>query len=316
MTTTTTTPPARREHGHQRRARIPDRRLRAPGGQARTGVLLVAPAFAFVVAFVLVPLGFAVYISLTNWPLIGRYRFIGLDNYRLLVEDPGFWHALGYTLVYTLVVTPLILLLGYLLAMLVRSRRPGTTLLRTAVFLPYVIGLTTLSFFALLELQPTSGVVNFLLDAVGLPGSTTNWLIETVPATAAICALVVWGASGLTMVLIMAAMQGVPSDVYEAAALDGATAWQREVRITMPLLRRTITLATMLSVIGSVLAFNQFFILTAGGPGTSTQTIVMWIYNKAFVELRVGAATAGSLVLVAIIALLSAVQYRLLRSDA
>lgn len=310
---TLTTTPARRAPRSEAVAK--ERRGRDLTAPARTGMLLIAPAFAFVVAFVLVPLGFAVYISLTNWPLIGRYHFIGLDNYRLIAEDPGFWHALGYTLLYTVIVTPLILVLGYLLAVLVRSRRPGTTLLRTAVFLPYVIGLTTLSFFAVLELQPTSGMVNFLLDAVGLPGSTTNWLIETVPATAAICALVVWGASGLTMVLIMAGMQSVPDELYEAAALDGATAWQRETRITLPLLRRTITLATILSVVGSVLAFNQFFILTAGGPGTSTQTIVMWIYNKAFVELRVGAATAGSLLLVAIIAVISAVQYRLLRSD-
>ncbi|WP_432102098.1 carbohydrate ABC transporter permease [Streptomyces sp. bgisy091] len=299
-------PPRNRGRTHRGRG------LTAP---ARTGMLLIAPAFAFVVAFVLVPLGFAVYISLTDWPLIGRYRFTGLENYRRIAEDPGFWHALGYTLVYTAIVTPLILLLGYLLAVLVRSGRPGTTVLRTAVFLPYVIGLTTLSFFALLELQPTSGMVNRLLGVAGLPGSTTEWLIGTVPATAAVCALVVWGASGLTMVLVMAGMQGVPGELYEAAALDGATAWQREIRITLPLLRRTIALATILSVVGSVLAFNQFFILTAGGPGTSTQTIVMYLYNKAFVELRVGAATAASLLLVVIIAVISAVQYRLLRSD-
>jgi multiple sugar transport system permease protein len=218
-----------------------------------------------------------------------------------------------YTLVYTAIVTGPIFVLGYLMAMLVRSNRRGAVWFRTAFFLPYVIGLSTLSFMVLLELQPGNGAVNALLKGLGVTNGQTAWLVNTVPATAVICVLVVWFASGLTMMLLMSAMQGISKDVYESADLDGVGRWDREFRITMPIIRRTIALSLILSVIGSFLAFNQFYILTQGGPGTSTTTIVMWIYERAFVELHLGAATTLSLVLVVVVGLISALQFYLLR---
>jgi multiple sugar transport system permease protein len=281
---------------------------------ARTGLLLVTPAFAFVVLLVLVPLGFAIYISLTNWPLIGSVKYIGLRNYTNIGDDTTFWHATLYTLVYTAIVTGPIFVLGYALAVLVRSNRRGSVFFRTAVFLPYVIGLTTLSFITLLEVQPGTGMVNVILRNLGISDGTTAWLVNTVPATAVVCLLVVWFAAGLTMMLLMAGMQGIPHEVYESAELDGASWWDREFRITLPLLRRTIALSLILSVIGSFLAFNQFYIMTQGGPGTDTTTVVMWIYERAFVELHLGAATTLSLVLVVVVGLVSALQFFLLRS--
>ena len=260
----------------------------------RTGMLLVAPAFLFTLAFVVFPLCFAVYISLTNWPLIGEVKFIGFDNYRAIGQDTTFWHATLYTLIYTAIVTAPIFLLGYGMAVLVRSNRRGSVFFRTAVFLPYVIGLTTLSFITLLEVQPGTGAVNSVLKFLGLTDGQTAWLVNTVPATAVICVLVIWAASGLTMMLLMAGMQGIPREIYESADLDGAGWWARELRVTLPLLRRTVALVLILSVIGSFLAFNQFYILTQGGPGTSTTTVVMWIYERAFVELHLGAATTLS----------------------
>jgi multiple sugar transport system permease protein len=278
-------------------------------------MLLVAPAFLFVLLFVVVPLAFAIYISLTNWPLIGSVNYIGLRNYSTIGNDTTFWHATLYTLIYTAIVTGPIFVLGYAMAVLVRSNRRGSVLIRTAVFLPYVIGLSTLSFITLLEVQPNSGIVNAILKDLHITDGTTAWLVNTVPATAVICVLVVWFAAGLTMMLLMAGMQGISADVYESADLDGATWWDKEFRITMPMLRRTIALSLILSVIGSFLAFNQFFILTQGGPGTSTTTVVMWIYERAFVELHLGAATALSLVLVVVVGIVSALQFFLLRSD-
>jgi multiple sugar transport system permease protein len=204
---------------------------------------------------------------------------------------------------------------GYGLAALVRANRFGSTFFRTAFFLPFVVGLATESFMMLLELQPNSGAVNFVLQKVGLTDGTTAWLVRTNLAIAAVCVLVVWYASGLTMVLLMAGMQGIPRDVYESAEVDGASWWDKELRITLPLLRRTIALSLILSIIGSFLAFNQFFILTQGGPGVSTTTVVMWIYQKAFVQLHVGAATALSIVLVIVVGVISAVQFFLLRDD-
>ncbi|HVV20344.1 MAG TPA: sugar ABC transporter permease [Pseudonocardiaceae bacterium] len=277
------------------------------------GPLLVSPAFLFVLVFVLFPLGFAVYISLTNWPLIGPYHFVGLRNYAQIGQDAVFGSSVRFTLVYTGIVTLPILVLGYLLAVLVRANRFGVTALRTAFFLPFVVGLTTESFMAYLELQPKTGAVNFVLDKLGITDGSTAWLVHSVPAIAAVCVLVVWSASGLTMMLLMAGMQGIPKELYESADVDGASWWRKELTITIPLLRRTIALSLILSVIGSFLAFNQFFILTQGGPDVSTTTVVMWIYQKAFVQLHVGAATALSIILVIAVGVISLVQFLLLR---
>ena len=283
--------------------------------QPKTGMLFVAPAFAFVAVFVLFPLGFAVYMSLTNWPLIGSYHFSGVSNYAALGRDPGFIHSVLFTLLYTGIVTIPILVVGYGLAVLVRSNRRGSVFLRTAFFLPYVVGLSTLSYIVLLELQPNSGAVNWVLAQLHLTNGATAWLVNTNLALAATCVLVVWFASGLTMVLLVGGMQSISGDLYESADVLGASWWEKERYITLPLLRPTIALSLIISIIGSFLAFNQFFILTQGGPGTSTFTVVMWIYQTAFVQLHVGAAAAMSIVLVAVVGLISAVQFLLLRSN-
>jgi multiple sugar transport system permease protein len=281
----------------------------------KTGMLFTAPAFLFVAVFVLFPLGFAVYMSLTNWPLIGSYRFTGAHNYAALGKDPGFVHSVLFTLLYTGIVTIPILVVGYGLAVLVRSNRRGSVFLRTAFFLPYVIGLPTLSYIMLLELQPNSGAVNWVLAQLHLTNGGTAWLVNTNLALAATCVLVIWFASGLTMVLLLGAMQGISGDLYESADTLGASWWERERYVTLPLVRPTIALSLIISIIGSFLAFNQFFILTQGGPGTSTFTVVMWIYQTAFVDLHVGAAAAMSIVLVAVVGLISFAQFLLLRSN-
>ncbi len=125
--------------------------------------------------------------------------------------------------------------------------------------------------------------------------------------------MIVWAVSGLTMVLLMGGMQGIPRDVYESAEMDGASWWQRERSITIPMLRRTIAMSLVISVIGSLLAFTQFYVLTRGGPGTDTQTVVMYVYQRGFVQLQLGAASALSIVLVVVIGLVTAAQFRLLR---
>lgn len=283
--------------------------------QPKMGMLFVAPAFIFVAVFVLFPLGFAIYMSLTNWPLIGPYHFNGVRNYAALGNDPGFIHSVLFTLLYTGIVTIPILVVGYGLAVLVRSNRRGSVFLRTAFFLPYVIGLPTLSYIVLLELQPNSGAVNWVLAQLHITNGATAWLVNTNLALAATCILVIWFASGLTMVLLLGAMQGIPGDLYESANVLGASWWEKERYVTLPLLRPTIALSLIISIIGSFLAFNQFFILTQGGPGTSTFTVVMWIYQTAFVQLHVGAAAAMSVVLVAVVGLISFVQFLLLRSN-
>ena len=168
----------------------------------------------------------------------------------------------------------------------------------------------------LLEVTPGSGAVNVVLRALGITDGNTAWIVHPGLALGLICVFVIWFASGLTMMLLMAGMQAIPADLYEAAEVDGAGWWRREWRITLPLLRRTIALSLIISVIGSLLAFNQFYILTQGGPGTSTATVVLWLYQVAFVQFHLGYATAMAIVLIVVVGLISAVQFYLLREDA
>jgi multiple sugar transport system permease protein len=281
----------------------------------RTGLILTAPALLFVAVFALFPLGFGVYISLTNWPLIGAYQFTGLANYDALLHNSEFLQSILFTLKYTGIVTIPIFVVGYALAVFVRANRRGSTVFRTLIFLPYIVGLVTESYMAVVELQPTSGSVNYALSKLGLVSDTTAWLVHTGQAVTAICVLVVWFYSGFAMMLLMAGMQSIPAEIYESAKVDGASWWSAERKLTLPLLRRWIALSLIISVVGSFLAFNQFFIMTNGGPGTSTVTVVMSIYDTAFPQMDVGLASAMSVVLVIVIGLITFIQFRFLQGD-
>jgi multiple sugar transport system permease protein len=302
-------PAAARRPSWLRRRSAADRR------NARVGLAFTFPALLLVGAFALFPLGFGVYISLTNWPLVGPYHFIGLSNYSSLIHDSVFLQSILFTLKYTAIVTIPIFVVGYALAVFVRSNRRGSTVFRTLIFLPYIVGLVAESYMAVVELQPSSGTVNFVLSKLGIVSDTTAWTVRTGLATTAICILVVWFASGLTMMLLMAGMQSIPTDLYESARVDGASWWSAERRITMPLLRRSIALSLIISVIGSFLAFNQFFIITDGGPGTSTESVVMSIFQTAFADTDVGLASAMSVVLIIVVGLITFVQFHYLQGD-
>jgi multiple sugar transport system permease protein len=296
-------------------ARRPRRSSAQSRRNARIGLLLAAPALAFVAVFALYPLGFGAYISLTNWPLVGPYHFIGLSNYTALIHNSVFVESIIFTLKYTAIVTIPIFVVGYALAVFVRAGRPGSTLFRTLIFLPYIVGLVTESFMAVVELQPVSGTANVVLGKLGLVSNTTAWLVHTGPALTAICVLVVYFYAGFAMMMLLAGMQSIPQELYEAAKVDGASWWAAERKITLPQLRRWIALSLIISVVGSLLAFNQFFIMTDGGPGTSTVTVVMSIYDTAFAQMDVGLASAMSVVLVIVVGLVTFLQFRFLRED-
>ncbi len=299
----------------------------APGGQtvqrpkrsafgrrsARTGMLLVTPACILIGAFVLFPLLFAIYISLTNWPLIGPYHYIGLQNYRDLFSDPEFRHAVSFTFTYTAIVTLPIFLVGYGLALLLRSNRAGARIFRTMFFLPFVVGLTTECFMFEIELQPNSGAVGWVLSKLGLASANQAWTVTHDRALIVISAIVIWFASGLTMLILTGGMQGIPRELYEAAEVDGASWWKKEFRITLPLLRRSIALSLIISVIGSFLAFNQFFILTQNN--VSLETVVEWVYQTAFSSYHLAYGTSMALLLVVVIGLVSMAQFIALRDD-
>ena len=288
---------------------------RASRGDSYTGMLMLAPAVLLVAVFVIVPLVFAVVISLTNWPLVGEVEFNGIENYVTAFADTVFWGSILYTLGFAVISTALGIAVGYLLAMLVRSNRRGAGLIRTAVFLPYVIGITSLSFVAILEFRPDSGALDQLLLNLGITSAPTAWLLDGTSATVLIVLLGTYVGSGFTMIILMSGMQSIPEELYESAQIDGAGRWKQEFLVTVPLLKRYLGLLTVMGFIGAILAFTQFFIITGGGPGTGTLTTMLYVYNKAFGDLQVGYATALSFVVVVIAAGLTLIQFRVMRED-
>jgi len=304
----------RLEHsGRRRRARTPRSYGSLSSRRSRQGLLLVLPAVALVAIFFFLPLLFGVYISLTNWPLIGPVRFIGLSNYITLFTSTSFWQSVVFSLEFTLLVVPGSLVGGYVLAHLLRAKRRLAPVVRAACLIPTIIGITTISYMFVLELQPGIGAFGVILHGLGLGSATTAWLTNPTLALVVIAGITVWAGSGFTALLLMAGMQSIPEQLYEASRLDGARLLEREWYITIPLMRRTIALVLIITVVASMLVFSQFLILTNGGPGTSTSSMVLFLYDTAFGRFQVGYGTAISLVLFVMLLSLSGLQFWLLR---
>lgn len=292
----------------------PARRRRSRRRQL-TGLLFVLPAAAFTALLFILPLFFTVWMSLHNWPLLGQRSFIGLDNYVGIVHDGEFWTAMGFTLLYTVLVTPAIFLLAFALALLVNTSIRGQSIFRTAYFLPVVIGLGVSSLLWVWLLNDRVGLFNAILLQLKIVNKPVIWLAERNMALGAIIVSIVWKTVGFSMVLLLTGMQAIPSELYDSAMVDGAGYWSRLRYVTLPLLRRTFALALILSVIGSLLAFDQFYIMTRGGPQNQTITAVYWIFLNSFTYFKMGYGAALSLVILVVLTLISVGQLRLLRGD-
>ena len=302
--------------GARARPARPTRTTSAQARRQRAGLLFVLPSVTFVGLFFIVPLLITAFMSLHNWPLLGDRHFIGLGNYRTLISDTMFWNSLIFTIKYTVVITPIIVVVAFGLALLVRQHIPGVAIFRTAYFLPVVIGLSTASIMWIYMFNDQSGVFDGILQGLGLIKAPIEWLADPNGALLSVIFMVVWKAVGSTMLFFVIGLQAIPDDLYEAARMDGAGRWALTRYITLPLLRRIFALALVLSVIGSFLAFDQFYIITQGGPQNSTISIVYWIYNTSFTYFKLGYGAALSLVLLVILVAVSVVQLYLLRDDA
>jgi multiple sugar transport system permease protein len=278
------------------------------------GLLFVAPAVLLVLVFFVIPLGMTFWMSLHNWPLLGRSRFIGLGNYVTLVSDTRFWRAMQFTVYYTVIVTIAIFAVAFPLALFVERSRPLTPFYRTAFFLPVVVGFGSASLLWVWLMNVDAGLFSTLLYRFGITEKPVNLLLEFDTTFWSIIVMVVWKTAGFNMIILLTGLQGISTEVQEAARMDGASYWQRFRRITLPLMRRTIALALILSVAGSMLAFDQFYIIADGGPRNSTVTAVYWIFSQSFVSFRLGYGAALSMVLLVILVAISVVQLRLLRT--
>ncbi len=278
-----------------------------------TGWLYLAPSLGLVGVFFMWPLAYAVWISGHAWPLFGRARWNGWRNYELLLADEMFWSALGFTLRYALVITPILFVVAFALALLAAAERRGAEIFRTIWFLPTAVGLSTASVIWVWMLNGSVGVFSPILQAIGLIEGPVPYLDSANNALAAACSMVIWKTAGFNMVLLLVGLQSIPRELLEAARIDGASPLQCFHRITLPLMKRTILLTLTLSVIGSLLAFEQFYVITRGGPQNATMTLVYWIYHNAFVAFRIGYASAISIALLGLVLVVTVAQFVLLR---
>ncbi|MFI5835785.1 carbohydrate ABC transporter permease [Micromonospora sp. NPDC051300] len=280
----------------------------------RAGLWYVAPAVLLVLGMFVLPVVVTGVMSFYDWSLLGDRTFVGWANYRRLVEDTSWWHSLGFTTLYTVITTVVLFVVGFALASAVRHKRRGVGLLRTAFVMPVVIGFATASYLTLWLMDDRIGVVPDLLRRLGLVDGPVSVFSRFSTALAVVVALVVWKTVGLTMLLLMSGMQAISKDFYEAAQVDGASRRRTFFSITIPLLRPTIAMVLVLTVIGSYLAFDQFFILTQGGPDNSTIPVVYLIYRAGFIDFNLGYSAAMSIGLMVILLMLTTVQLVILRS--
>jgi multiple sugar transport system permease protein len=280
-----------------------------PGAQG-----YAAPAAGFVAAFFVVPLLLVGQMSASDWPLLLGDQGINLpDNYTGMSDDRLFWPAVGFTVKYTVIVVVVLLVLAMVMALIVQERRRGVGFFRTAYFLPVALGLASASLLFWGFYSPSIGPIDPILQGIGLTDEPIRWLGTPNLALLSSVVLIVWRFAGFFMLILLVGLQSIATEVYEAARMDGASRWQTFFRITLPQLRPSIALCLILSVTGSLLAFDQFFILTAGGPDNSTTTVVMLIYREAFRRFDLGTAAALSVVVLVALLVINVAQFRFLR---
>ncbi|TYB56626.1 sugar ABC transporter permease [Nonomuraea sp. PA05] len=282
-----------------------------PRRDALVGYLLISPQLAGSALFVLLPLGLVLYYSLQEWNVLaGTFDFAGGDNYAKLLADPNLGQVLTSTALFSAGLVVLNLTLALTLAVLLDQKLRGTTFFRTLFFSPVLVSLVAWTIVWQFLLQQDGGV-NGLLGLAGVDGP--NWLRGETTALLSVVVVQVVKNVGLNMVLFLAALQGVPRQLYEAAQLDGAGAWTRFTRITVPQISPTILLTSIITVVGSLQVFAQIAVLTQGGPGLSTTVLVYYLYQQAFQFRHLGYGATLSVLLFLIVAALTLLQWRLRR---
>lgn len=270
---------------------------------------MITPQLLGFVIFVFVPLILVVWYSMHEWNVLaGTFDFVGGDNYQRLRDDPNLPGVLRATGLFSVGLVILNLTLALLLAVLLNQRLRGTVVFRTLFFSPVVVSLVAWTIVWRFLLQDNGGI-NGLLDSIGVDGP--NWLRSGGTAMLSVIVVQVFKNVGLNLVLFLAALQGVPRDLYEAATVDGASRWRQFWRITVPMISPTILLTSIITVVGSLQVFAQIAVLTQGGPGNSTTVLVYYLYQQAFQFHQFGYGATLSVLLFLIVLALTVVQWQM-----
>jgi multiple sugar transport system permease protein len=288
------------------------RRQPRRSGDGPVALLFLAPGIFGFVVFYLVPTVRGFWISLTDWNLLSPAKFVGLQNYRDMVGDDRFWHALAVTLMYVLVNISTQTILALAIAVLM-DRLTRSVLVRSALVVPWLVPNVTIAIITLFMLDPNVGFVNHVLDLVGLPSQ--SFYGESDQALLTVALVNTWRNMGYTALLFFAGIQMVSPSLYESAALDGASEWRIFRSVTLPLLRPVLALVLVVSIIGSFQIFDTVAVTTRGGPADATRVIYYYIYQKAFSQFDMGYAAAMAVALFLILMTVTVVQMRLLRAS-
>jgi multiple sugar transport system permease protein len=280
----------------------------------KAGLAFVAPAALFLAAIIVFPLGHAFWTSLHRVRGLNA-TFIGLRNYARLADDATFWHSLGVSFAFTASAVALHLSIGLALALVVNELRTARTALRIVFLTPWMVAPAVGATIWLWLLEPQFGVVNYLLRAAGAITAPVAWLGEPGTALASVIAVDVWRGVPFVMLLMLAGLQTIPVDQYEAASIDGAGAWMRFRFVTWPNLRYLVIVATTLDVINTIRHYDIIGVMTGGGPAGGTEVLPALIYNTAFRGNRLGEAAAIGIALLGIVLVLAVVYVRTARLD-
>ncbi len=261
--------------------------------------VLLLPSLAGMVVFLMAPVLSSLVLSFSEWDLIGEINWVGIDNYVTALGDPAVLGALRNTLTFILGYLPVVVIIALGLALLLNRRIRGRVVFRAIYFVPVVTSWVAVSLIWKWLLNPQYGLVNFALGAIGIKGP--GWLFDPAWAMTGVILTSVWKDIGFVTVIYLAGLQDIPEPLYEAAALDGATPWQRFWSITFPMLAPTTFFVTTISLISSFQVFDQVWIMTQGGPAGATSVMVELIYKNAFSYYKMGYASAISWVLFALI---------------
>jgi multiple sugar transport system permease protein len=281
-------------------------------GQLAIAVPFLLPSIVGVVAFLLVPLVIVLILSFVQWNFLTPPHWAGFTNYVTMTKDDHVFHALEVTAYYVLWNIPIQTLMALGLAILLNRKMPALGFFRALYVLPYMSTPVAMAVVWSWMFNGQSGLINHLLLLVGVHGP--NWLGSTSTALPAVAMVSNWQYAGYNMLFFLAGMQTIPPALYEAASIDGAGPVKRFFRITLPLLNPTLLFVLVTDVIGSFQIFDSVYVMTQGGPGSSTDVINYQIYSTAFQSFNVGSASAMSLVLFGVILVITFAQFRFFRS--
>ena len=275
--------------------------------------IFIAPNVVVFAVFMFLPILLAFYISLNEWTLIGFPTFVGLGNYLDMLEDSEFLRAFYNTGVYTVGTVPTSIALGLAVAVGLNRKLPGRTLLRSIFFVPVIISLVAVALIASWIFNDNYGIINAALSAVGI--GDVPWLSSARWAMISLIIATLWIRLGFNMVIYLAALQSIPTELYDAARVDGASGWRRFRHITWPLLGPTTFLLVIINIIYSLHVFDLIYVMTGGGPGFSTTVLVQYIYQMAFTEGQMGYASAIGVVLYLLLLTFTVFQWRVTRQS-